>query len=314
MLSMVFCTATVSGTISSSRIFTPGSLASAAAPCGVGLVVAVVGLGADIDEADGQRRCGVGDVAARPLAPHRENDGDRRDPGEATPNRAEENGANLVHAPLIGRRMFPIVSTSPIVRNFGRGRSPGSKRRAHRARERSRGGERLVRLHPRRERLQHRLLRLLEVVGGDAHHLERDVLGALRVRLQLFDLAPLLPGGDGVDGARPCIAPPVRDLALDRPPTAIVCWSMRSRIALCRSRSPAMSSACRSAMSFFSSSSLCLAASICCESFCFNSSAAPRMMPSSFQGGGPIGAAQEGEITEWFGRAGARLVPISHFR
>ncbi len=32
MLSIVFCTATVSGTISSSRIFTPGILASAAAP------------------------------------------------------------------------------------------------------------------------------------------------------------------------------------------------------------------------------------------------------------------------------------------
>ena len=32
MLSIVFWTATVSGTISSSRILTPGSLASAAAP------------------------------------------------------------------------------------------------------------------------------------------------------------------------------------------------------------------------------------------------------------------------------------------
>ncbi len=32
MLSMVFCTATVSGTFSSSRTFTPGSLATAAAP------------------------------------------------------------------------------------------------------------------------------------------------------------------------------------------------------------------------------------------------------------------------------------------
>ena len=32
MLSMVFCTATVSGTFSSSTIFTPGSFASAAAP------------------------------------------------------------------------------------------------------------------------------------------------------------------------------------------------------------------------------------------------------------------------------------------
>jgi len=33
MLSIVFSTAEVSGTISSSRIFTPGSLAITAAPC-----------------------------------------------------------------------------------------------------------------------------------------------------------------------------------------------------------------------------------------------------------------------------------------
>ena len=33
MLSIVFCTALVSGTISSSRIFTPGIFAITAAPC-----------------------------------------------------------------------------------------------------------------------------------------------------------------------------------------------------------------------------------------------------------------------------------------
>ena len=43
--------------------------------------------------------------------------------------------------------------------------------------------ERLVGFHARRQRLQHRLLGFLEVMGGDVHHVERRVLGALGVGL-----------------------------------------------------------------------------------------------------------------------------------
>ena len=43
--------------------------------------------------------------------------------------------------------------------------------------------ERLVGFHARRQRLQHRLLGFLEVMGGDVHHVERRVLGALGMGL-----------------------------------------------------------------------------------------------------------------------------------
>ena len=55
MLSIVFWTASVSGTFSSSRILTPGSLAMTERALVVGLVVAVVVLRSDVDEADRQR-------------------------------------------------------------------------------------------------------------------------------------------------------------------------------------------------------------------------------------------------------------------
>ena len=45
MLSMVFCTATVSGTFSSSRTLTPSQLGHRGGALGVGLVVAPVVLG-----------------------------------------------------------------------------------------------------------------------------------------------------------------------------------------------------------------------------------------------------------------------------
>jgi hypothetical protein len=60
--SMVFSTASVSGTFSSSTTLRPGIFFSAAAPCGVRLVVAVVVARPDIDEADR----GVGRAAERP--------------------------------------------------------------------------------------------------------------------------------------------------------------------------------------------------------------------------------------------------------
>ena len=54
MLSIVFWTSMVSGTFSSSRIFTPGQLRNGDRTFVVGLVVAVVVLRTDVDEADGE--------------------------------------------------------------------------------------------------------------------------------------------------------------------------------------------------------------------------------------------------------------------
>ena len=57
---------------------------------GVGLVVAVVGLRTDVDEADGEGRRGrVGDIVSRAVAPHAQDDGGSRDPRETIPDRAE---------------------------------------------------------------------------------------------------------------------------------------------------------------------------------------------------------------------------------
>ena len=52
---IVFCTAAVSGTFSSSTTLTPGIFLSSAAACGLRLVVAVVVARADVDDADGER-------------------------------------------------------------------------------------------------------------------------------------------------------------------------------------------------------------------------------------------------------------------
>ena len=68
MLSMVFCTAMVSGTISSSRIFTPGSLASVAASRG-SVVVSWLG---PTETSPWSAAARVGDVAARPRSTSRE--------------------------------------------------------------------------------------------------------------------------------------------------------------------------------------------------------------------------------------------------
>ena len=114
MLSIVFWTATVSGTISSSRIFTPGQLGQRGRALGVGLVVAVVGLGTDVDEADRQRRRrAVGDVGVGSFAPHAQNDGDRGEEGEALPDGGDDEGDDLSHGPLIGRVMLTICFGVP---------------------------------------------------------------------------------------------------------------------------------------------------------------------------------------------------------
>ena len=86
--SMVFCTAAVSGTFSSSTTLTPGIFLSAAAACGLRLVVAVVVARADVDHAHGQRRLraarcecagqrqrGAGEGAAGQQAAARRSDG-----------------------------------------------------------------------------------------------------------------------------------------------------------------------------------------------------------------------------------------------
>ena len=106
MLSMVFCTASVSGTFSSSRILTPGSFATTSGALVVRLVVAVVVLGSDVDEADGEGRVrrrraargaprwarrGRALLALAWLAPDRSGEGQRgqndlRDKTRATPH------------------------------------------------------------------------------------------------------------------------------------------------------------------------------------------------------------------------------------
>ena len=82
MLSIVFWTAIGLGDHLFLADLHAGQLGQRGRALGVGLVVAVVGLGTDVDEADRQRRRrAVRDVGVGSFAPHAQNDGDCGDGG-----------------------------------------------------------------------------------------------------------------------------------------------------------------------------------------------------------------------------------------